>query len=149
MIAMEKEEKCGAVWCKKCKECICEPKKRKYFQDEISIICSECDQKTEGSKKYQEDFSEEELDLGDYAHRKCMDHIEKTVSEYLDLDTIRFEIWNAVKDGVEEFLGEHYQELLKSFSESFVYDLRNINLNISVDKHLNSKNNKDKDKENE
>jgi hypothetical protein len=33
---------CGGIYCSECKKCICQPRIRKYLQQEDWMICEEC-----------------------------------------------------------------------------------------------------------
>lgn len=83
--------------------------------------------------KCMNDFTEEEIDLGDKAFIECMAHIKHVVSEYLDKDEIKFEIWSAIRDGVAEFLGENCADFATEVAQELARQMEDsITLNIEV-----------------
>ena len=76
-----------------------------------------------------EDFTKDQEDLGDKAFIESMDHIKKTVHEYLDKDTILQEVWSAIRQGVKDYLDDFNQPVLETIIEEAV---RRISLDVNV-----------------
>lgn len=79
------------------------------------------------------DFSKEEIDLGDKAYIETMSHIKKTVSEYLDKEEIKYEMWSAVREGMKMFCEEYYSDIIKVISKEVAEQIKqDLNINFDV-----------------
>jgi len=130
-------ESCGGVFCSECNDIICKPRKRKFFRLSSYVTCDSCYNNGKGlgnEKKYYEDFSDNEKEIGDIAYEECMRHIKKTVHEYLDGDTIKHEIWTAISQGVCDYFEENNEEILGVIFEKIKYDLDFSEMKIEIKK---------------
>ena len=121
----------GGVWCSVCQKTICKPRKRKYFQPSMLIKCEKCVPPSD-IKSY-ENCSEEEIDCGDAIYIETMRFIKETAKNYIDRDEIKYEIWNAMRDGIKDFLEEYYNDIVQEVSDSISESIGdNISFEINV-----------------
>lgn len=80
-----------------------------------------------------EDFNKEEKDIGDVAYIECMDHIKKTIREFLLKDEILLEVYSALTDGVNNFLSENIEEISEQIGKQ-IGDKFNIEVNLNMKK---------------
>jgi len=84
-------------------------------------------------KKTIDQFTKEEIDIGDIAYVETMENIRRVVGEYLDKEEIKFAVWEAARDGMKDFLEEYYDDIIKELIDG-IKDSFNFNININKGK---------------
>ena len=95
---------------------------------------------SEGSKDHcasnrtthREDFSKDEIEIGEIAFVQCQDRIKNVVEQYLDKEEIHFSVYEACKHSFEKFMEENQEELIGCMAEKLKENIDSLQVDIKV-----------------
>ena len=70
-------------------------------------------------------------EIGDKLYIETMNHIKKCANEFLDKEELKFEVWQAMKDGVKEFLEEYYKDFIEKIAEEMAEKIEMTDFEIN------------------